>query len=329
MKSIGKSTFNFAAFYLILIFSFFSSLQVFGKSADYFGYYNIFVRGKFYGGRESTEPFFSLLRYLNDIFFRSSLFTIYLFSSFLALNLKWKAIKRCCDKNRILIFASYIFAFYWIQEYTQIRAACAIGIFLCAADDLEHHDDFSFFLKSAVAVLFHYSALSLFLFYFYQKISAKKKIYILLPVLGFLFALTIGKKAGADFRNFFYSAEKFFKLNKAGNVITNATPLNLKYVYLLILFVFLSIFLNEKDGKNFILMKAYSFGLCFYFWLNQMALPVVSVRFAEFYTTVFVLYSFNMYSKIKIKEKSVLRFIPVLSILFYGYASLRTSGILQ
>lgn len=300
--------------------------QLFGSSNDYVGYKKIFTFS--YGEkRNSTEPFFRFLRFLNDNYFNSSILTIFIFTSVFSFCLKWNAFKRITGKKSYFLFFCHTMCFFGILEYTQIRASCAIAIFLYSLNDLKNNKYRNYLLKAFIATLFHYSAFTMFIFYIYVRIFRSKKMYILLPVIGFFFSVICDEILGSELRNILYVLEKASGLNKSGNVSDFMSPFNTKYLLLLVTFAVNAVFTKENDSVNIILMKAVSFGLCFYYWLNPIGLPVISVRLAEFYTSVFVLYYFMNIRNFPLKEKKPLLVIPISMFLAYSAASIKT-GIL-
>lgn len=316
----------FVGCFLCFIFSFVSSVQLFGKSPDYNSYLKIFVSNG-YNKRLSTEPFFTFLRFINDLFFKSSIAVIFFISAIISLSIKWKAILRLSRNNYVYIFLGYLLTFYWIHEYTQIRAACAISIYLLSLYYLSLDRKKYFFLLSFIAFLFHYSSGLIFVFYIYTKFSKRKKIYIIMPLLGFIFAI-IASSYGNQLRSLIDTIALFLHISNTGNISDFMSPFNFKYLMLLVLFFVYSFFLPESDKLNILLLKSMSFGLCFYYWLNPVHLPVVSVRLAEFFTSVFIIWSFNCNIYIKVKEKKITLLFPIIVILLYSIASLRTAYIL-
>lgn len=306
-------------------FMIFASIsQFWGFSNDYKGYKMIFTFD--YGSvRQKTELFFSFLRFINDLYFHSSILSIFIFTSFFSFILKWNAFKQITDKSPYFIFFCHTLCFYWILEYTQIRASCAIAIFMSSIPDLINKDSKNYLLKSFVATLFHYSASFMFILYLYIKIFRNKKWYIFFPIFGFIFAIGCDKILGSQLRDFFYLLEKASGLNKSGNISDFMSPFNLKYLLLLFSFLMNAIVTPEEDTRNIILLKIMSLGLCFYYWLNPLGLPVVSVRLAEFFTSVFVLYLFLNIKNFPIKEKMPFRMWALLVVFLYASASLRTA----
>lgn len=313
-------------FYLCLVLAMISGFQLLGESVDYQGYQRIFQVLSFQSDREPTEPFFSLLRTFNDVFFDSSLIPVYFISAFLALLLKWKAITRLSDNNDLFVFILQCFAFFLLHEYTQIRAACSIGVFFLLINDLNQGKTRSVFLKYIIAVCFHYSAVLILVFLLYTKVCKSKKAIFLFPFCGFLFSLFFEQIAIlSDIRNLIYFIQEIVGINKSGNISSFMSPLNVKYLMLFLAFSFYLIFIPDLDKKNILLAKTMSFGLCAYYWLNPLHLPVISVRLAEFYTSIFVIFFMNTTKYICIKEKQGLISLPVLISVFYSFATARTA----
>lgn len=309
-------------FYFCLLLVVVSGWQLLGQSVDYTGYQRIFQFG--FGERNPTEPFFSLLRMINDVLFHSSLIPVYFISAVLALTFKWKAFSYLADNNVLLVFVLNCLAFFLIHEYTQIRASCSIGAFLLVLCNIYQKKKSGIFFWTFVAVCFHYSAAFILFFLIFIKVANTKMKLALLPLFGFCFALFADSAFASSIRNFIYLVESTAGLQKSGNVSGFMSPLNAKYLMLLILFLFYLMFLPKTDKKNMLLAKSMSFGLCFYYWLNPVHLPVISVRMAEFYTSVFVLLFMNASKYLPIKEKRILLLLPVLSVFLYGTATFNT-----
>lgn len=309
--------------YFCIFMVFCSIFQFFGLSNDYIGYKQIFTFE--YGlKRKDTEPFFTFLRYLNDILFNSALISIFIFTTLFSFFVKWNAFKKISKETPYLIFVCQILCFFWIQEYTQIRASCAIAIFFSALPDLIDKKNKSYLIKAVVATLFHYSAFTMFIFYVYVKFFKSQKIYILFPIFGFVFSIMCSNLFGSKLRELLWLLERVSGLKKSGNISDFMSPFNSKYLMLLFCFLFNAFFTPKSDKANSILMKAMSFGLCFYYFFNPIGLPVITVRLAEFYTSVFVLYFFLNIKNVRIKEKIICKAGVFFPIILYSIASIRT-----
>ncbi|MCM1321958.1 MAG: EpsG family protein [Bacteroides sp.] len=290
-------------------------------SADFYGYQKIFSL-KFMH-REPTEPFFTFLRSINDVLFDSELTSIYFVSAFISLSIKKCAVKKLADGNALFVFILYLFSTFTLHEYNQIRVACSISIFLFMLYDIIRERKVLILLEFCIAFCFHYSAIFILFFLVFIKVFKSKGSLAVLVVFGFFFAVfTSSAKAIV---NFIYLIQDVLGFNKSGNVSDFMSPFNLKYLVLLTAFLLYLYFIPPTDKKNMLLAKSMAFGLCFYYYLNPIHLPVISVRLAEYFTSVFVLFFVNTSKYLPFKEKKIIIAIPVTVILFYGYASAKTS----
>lgn len=310
-------------FYLCLSFAIISGIQLFGPSVDYVGYQRIFTF--VFGERNPTEPFFTLLRIVNDTLFNSSLVSIYFFSAFLSLLIKWYAIKNLADSNCLIILMLYFCSLFLLHEYNQIRVACAISVFLLMLNDVLKGRNVRVFLEFCLAFCLHYSSAFILLFFIFLKVCKTKRSLFLFPLFGFLFAVCSKGFFSSWLRDSIYLFQNATGFNKSGGMSDFMSPFNMKYLVLLIFFSFYLYFIPLSDKKNMLLAKSMSFGLCFYYWLNPIQLPVISVRLAEYFTSVFVLYFMNASKYIPVKEKRVMLFVPVSVIALYSFATFRTT----
>ena len=78
-----------------------------------------------------------------------------------------------------------------LQDFTQVRAAVAVGILLFAVQDIYHRNLFRFIFKVGLACLFHYSSLLIVTLYFVSKENLNKKVYLIM--LGIFIILGLQK----------------------------------------------------------------------------------------------------------------------------------------
>ncbi|WP_455673671.1 EpsG family protein [Phocaeicola sp.] len=310
--------------YFILFMAIVSSARLLGIGPDYTEYIDIFI----YKGyvRPAIEPAYEVVRKINDMISPRSLFLIYMFSVLLSQLLKLKAFISL-SQYPIRVFIYSLLALYLIHEYTQIRAAVSIGVFLIAIPDLIAGKSKKYIFKIFVASCFHYSAIIALLGLLYVRLFKRNIIYLILPFLGFILALSLG--AIEELTQYIYLVQEFIGLNKSGNESDFIKPSNLKYLMsLLSLFVVYKM-LPLDDYKNAILFRFYSFGLCCFYYILPAQLPVIAVRLAEFYTpTLFIVYT-NCVFLIGNKCKRLLLLVAFdIFVLFYCYASLKTTVVL-
>jgi lipid-A-disaccharide synthase-like uncharacterized protein len=217
-----------------------------------------------------------------------------------------------------------------LHDYVQIRASLAIAIFFWSLRDIAEKNTSHFFIKACIAICCHYSAIAMLPFYFFCKIFNNKKVLLVTVICGFFFAIIVATKSGfiKKIADLIYAAQIATGINKSGPESEWLSPFNFKYLAMLGLFVFLYHTIKKNDKIDMLLYQSFAFGLCFFYYLNSLRLSVVSVRFAEFYTCVFIIILANNWKKIRIKEKAIIFCFCLVFVLFYSYATLKTTGIL-
>ena len=290
------------------------------------GYIDIFVQKGFV--REPVEPAYIFLRYVNDCLLSGQVGFIYLISALTALALKMHAFRNL-SSHANLILCCYFLSFYLIHEYTQIRAAVAIGIFLCSIRDINNNKPFCYICKTLIATLFHYSAIIMIFCWTYVRFANTKKKCVFITISGFFVSIFL--ESTPVLTEYVYLIQEAVGLNKSGIESNFMSPWNTKYLMLLSLFIYLSAIIKKDDVKNFTLFKIYSFGLCCYYYLLPIQLPVISVRLAEFYTVVLIIllvniaYDNNYCTK---KKRFMLLSTALLVSVLYGYAAMKTITII-
>lgn len=323
-KKIGE---YYLIFLLIFIPGVVSAGRLLGIGADYGGYIELFT----YTGleRDSIEPAYRFLRWLNDFLFDSHVAPIYFISVITALSLKIHAFKSLSSHWNIVLFL-YFLSFFFVHEYTQIRAAVAIGIFLCSIKDIDENRPTRFFVKMLIATLFHYSAMIMLFCWIYTRMARSIKFYVVVTLSGVVFSIFFTEFA-STLTKYIYMLQDLIGLNKSGGESDFMSPWNLKYATLLSLFLLASTLIKKEDSLNFTLYKIFSFGLCCYYYLLPLQLPVISVRFAEFYSVVYIILMVNMaYNKdyCTVKKGYLLLFMSLGVTVLYGYAAMKTITII-
>lgn len=311
---------------LILTAGIVSAGRYLGIGADYDGYVDIFVQKGFV--RDSVEPAYRVLRYINDWLFGGQVAFIYFASTLTALYLKMRALGNL-SFHPVLILCFYFLSFFFIHEYTQIRAAVAIGVFLCSIKDINRGNPTHYFYKVVIATLFHYSAIIMVFCWIYVRLANTKKKCVLITIIGLLFSIFVN--SFSTLAEYIYLIQATVGLNKSGAESDFMSSWNAKYLMLLSLFIYISIVVKREDVRNFTLYQIFSFSLCCYYYLLPAQLPVISVRLAEFYAVVFIILLVNIaFDKkycTKQKKYMILTIALTVSIL-YGYAAMKTISII-
>lgn len=306
---------------LILFLAFFSAIRYFGDGPDYYEYEKLFIYNNF--SRDSLEPAYEVIRNINDIVNPNSVLLVFFFSALAAMLMKISAFTKI-TKHPIRVSIYCLLSLYFIHEYTQIRAAVSIGIFLLSIPDIYSNKPKRYFFKMILASCFHYSAIMMLPCWIYIHFFKKNKYYIIIPVIGLIIALLFG--TNKELMKLIFIIEELLGLNKSGNVSDFIKPYNLKYLVSLFSLYIIYRILPENDKKNGYLFRIYSFALCCFYYILPAQLPVMAVRFAEFYTPVLFIVFINCYYYIHNKTK---RYIYLTFfhgyILLYLYASLKTT----
>jgi hypothetical protein len=315
-------------FYYILSLALLSGIQAFGKGADYYAYIKIF--GNSYN-RSTLEPFYMLFRRVNDVLFSSSIFTIFFINALFALSIKLVAFKYLCKTyfDFLICLTFYFFAFFFIHDYVQIRASLAIAIFLWSIRDIAEGNLLKYCIKTILAVCCHTSAVVMLPFYIFCKIFTGKKALIILVSSSFLFSVFATKteiiNSINEIINFII---RISETKKGYKGVITVSAFNLKYLALLGLFIILYFVVDKKNKINITLYQSFAFGLTLFYFFLTLGFWVFAVRFAEFYSCVFIVLLANNIRHIKIKEKSFLYCMAYIFILLYFYATLKTIGLL-
>lgn len=137
------------------------------------------------------EPTFIFSLWLSDFIFDSSIHSVFFFYAIIAICTKMTVIYKY-SAIPVLSLVIYICVFYILHDLTQIRVGVAAAFFISAIPDLIAGKRKIYMIKIAVAVLFHFSAIILFLFSFISNKRIKLVTYFLLPFLTLIFVLLIG-----------------------------------------------------------------------------------------------------------------------------------------
>ena len=181
------------ALVLVLVFVVFviTAFRMLGLDPDNEAYRHLIQQNisddtKFY------ELTFLFLRELNRALFDDPLFVFFIYA-LLAFSVKIYVFI-VYSKAPLLSFVIFICGFVLLHEYTQIRAAVAVGVFLTSVDDLDKGNLCRYMLKVLIASAFHWSSIILIPLYFIvNKLSLNKHIFVLLMIVFFaLFVVVLG-----------------------------------------------------------------------------------------------------------------------------------------
>lgn len=304
MKKITDIKINFYVFYTIILLALFSSLRILGIGADFDQYTKIFSDASI-----SIEPIFALMRKVSIKFGGAQL--IFFICNIIALSVIYGVFKIFCNYPNVA-FIFYIFTFFLLHEYTQIRVAMAISILFLSIEDLKNCNFKIFCFKTIFATCFHYSAVFMFFLYFFCTIK-RIRLFILIPIFCFLIDLVfivifnknyidlsqllsfIMNKKDSPFFNI------IFKITYTGNPPSIFNKQYLLFFSLLLSFYYFCIKNNNPSKSEIIIFKIFSFAITTFYFLLLSGLSNFIYRISEFYLPISII-SIDMLLK-RIKEK--------------------------
>jgi hypothetical protein len=245
----------------------------------------------------SIEPSFYLIVDVSKFLFNDVVRGVFILYAFLGVSLTLYAIKKN-SSFPLLSLIVFSCSYFVLHEMTQIRVALAAAIFLLAIPDIVNRNLKSFLMKTALAMLFHYSAITmLFTYLLGSKTNTNKThakiFYLFLPIIGILLGI--------------FNVEKFFLppiisilpkfLSYKYNIYSNLYKLGMfnrirvfdtQYLGLLIIYYFAIININkfkkETDVLDFKIL-GWMFFIFYFFWF----FPVIGGRISEFLGIVSIL----------------------------------------
>lgn len=318
MKSIRSFKINPFVFSASVLFGLIAGFRLLGRGADFVNYELLFsTRGEYSIG---VEPFWVLLRKVSVYIGGAPI--VFVLVSIFTLNVFYKSVKQH-TAFKYAGFVFYLFTFYILHQYTQIRAAAAISIFFLSWDDLRDRKFKPYLFKTLAAVCFHYSALLMLPLYIYTKIK-NKKIYLFLPILFFLvdvFFVRNIEGAVSAFLDFlsggnallqFVFAKISFRSGEGSSIFNKQY---LSFLSILITLAFVIIFNKKRPilKDELLAYKILSF-VCFsFYFIFPTGLTVLLFRVPEYFSPV-VIFALLMLAS-KFKERYLILFVAFIYVL--------------
>lgn len=131
------------------------------------------------------EPAYYLIPSILTNYFKLDVVWVFFTFAILGVALKFAAISKLTDFT-FLSIVIYFSHFFLLQELTQIRAGVASGILLLCVIEIEKRKLLHFLILMFLGVLFHYSMIIFFPFYFLSTKKLNKPTYLALLFVPFL-----------------------------------------------------------------------------------------------------------------------------------------------
>lgn len=267
------------------------------------------------------EPFFYLIVNLSKLFFDDITRGVFILYALLGVSLILYAIKKHSSFPLLSLIVYFCF-FFVLHTMTQIRVGVAVAIFLLAIPDVVNRNLKSFLIKTALATLFHYSAIIMLFVYLIDLKHNKQLFYLFLPIIGILLSIIPGRKlflmsiinSLPEFLS--YKINLYFTMH--GIVRFTEAEVNFFNIYyssLLIIYYFAIININ-KFKKETDVLQIKIVGWMFFIFYSFSFLSLFSFRISEFLCIVLIFFLPNLISIVK--EKHFMSFI----VIFYSISML-------
>lgn len=308
--------------YLFFIFSFIVAFQLFGYSKDYFNYLELLSTNTL-----KIEPTWSFIRYI----FHNNVIYILLFVTFISLLLKYQFFD--LNNNGIELLLFYLVTYYLLHEYTQIRVALAIGIYLKGIKYITQRKFWKYFFFYLLAGITHYSLLILFPLYFLY--SFRLKIIVIIPYIIFLLSFFLSNKIKEN--DFISEILIFLKLELINGYYLAKRTQESKVFYLLakkqllcllILLVCYYIFIVKKikiPASVKLSICCVSYSLILFYICSFTPFEVMATRFSE----ILIYFAIILLTQLKsfIKEKSIYSLLVFSVVIFFSYSNIIVTGV--
>lgn len=303
-------------FYILLslVLIMIAGLRVFGWANDTANYYDI-ITYKDIAYSATKELSFKLIIFLNTVLFSKSFASFLLIYALLGISLKTFVFSKY-SPIPILSIILYLLSYFWLHDYIQIRAGVATGFFLLATKDLADRNSKKYFLKTFLAIMFHWSSIVMIPIYFLVQYKNLRH-YAILPITGILLNILNV--------NFYHIIE--FILNITGvdpklykmyagyqNDINVFNLISLSYI--LVFYIITTVIFTHKNIVNnyeIILYKICSMGIFIFFLVSLLNAPVVAFRLLEYFMVVLLI--LIPFLVIKFKQRL---FVSILAIVYYS-----------
>lgn len=276
-------------FIFLVYISGFREIGIDKDSQTYSNFIKLVTEKNFKISFRNIEPTFLLITFISHQLFSDVTFGVFLIYSILGVSIKLYSIKKLSLLPFLSIYI-YISIYFILHEMTQIRVGVAAGIFLCMIKDIYNKNNFKFFMKFLIAILFHYSSIVLAPLFLItgSKISTyrKKIIYFSLPLIGFISYYFNAIKMDLFSKSIYYFPE--FINNKIVIYLNmmeqgfhnNFNLFNPFYLLLISIYYFCLININKfKTEYDNIFIKI--LGLMLFLFYFFSFIPVISFRISQ------------------------------------------------
>lgn len=277
---------------VILVFVVFiiTAFRLFGLDPDNETYRYI-IQQNIYDDEKLYEITFLFLRQINKVLFDDPLFVFFMYA-LLAFSVKTYVLL-IYSKAPLLSFLVFMCGFALLHEYTQIRAAVAVGVFLTSIGDLGKGNLYRYMLKVLIAIAFHWSSIILIPLYFLvRKISLNKHVLILFVIVLFSFSILFLDINLLDAVNIYLSSRE--GANPFGPVVEFKVfnLLSLSQLMIVLVCFCLHIYKDNMllDKAEVTMLKVLAISIGLYFAFASIGLVVLAFRVSTYLNVVQILF---------------------------------------
>lgn len=272
-----------------LVFGFIAGYQLLGEGRDFSNYLSFYNKLVLLGYTESIRFEYGFV-FVASFFQRVLNADVELFLAFLAsLALIIKFTVFLSQRRPLLTLLFYLFCFYPLHEYTQIRLAVAMSLILLASEQLFKHNHEVFFVLIGLACLFHASSLTMLV-----SIPLASKLASFPMRLNVVVLLGLGVSTGFLFSKIIEFSSSINPLvSRYSNNVDDSTvnlfsTVNILTVALLIL-ILLARSLPDRRSRAYFLLVLFGIALMIAF----REVPVFSHRLREMFLVFLAPLAFN------------------------------------
>lgn len=279
----------FIAFVILLELA---ALKGVGVGVDYPMYYGFFLNKSYSEIEPGIRFFYDLaIKYDNFFVFSIGIYSLFLFFIFMGI--------RKHSPNYLISVLFFLLTYIYLNSYNQLRQMLAVSIIFCFVNDLltnKKTDKIKYFFIILIALLFHNSAIFLFLLFFIPKKRFSPKVVIPLFLVTILLyfipsfknqvGVVISSISGLYAEKYATGGYNFFGVNKEKGL------LQLIPVMMQMVIVTIALYFPKEDPKLNINYKLYHFSanlVIISLWLYSLA-GIEAIDRLQLYFSSFNLY---------------------------------------
>lgn len=237
-----------------------------------------------------VEPTFKWISSLSS-FVLGDVRGVFVVYALLAIPLKAYAINRLSEFSLLAVLV-WLGHFFLVHDFTQIRAAVAVAIFIYSLKCLSEGKKKKYLISILIAILFHYSSIiyvPLVLLGNSDLSDKWKKFLLAIPLIGYAFAILNVDLFELIPLPFFQDKIKIYQEMKDKGVMAGdeINIFNVAFLLKLTIYYFLVSkyeILKEKAKYISLVLKIYGFSILFFLIFSFM--PVLAYRGSEMYAVV-------------------------------------------